>query len=67
VLSQRVLLDEQTACIEGKWTRLEENEALASDQASLTDEQTGRIEFLEEALRLLRSQRFAPKSEKTAR
>jgi transposase len=67
VLSQRVLLDEQTACIEGKWTRLEENEALASDQASLTDEQTGRIEFLEEALRLLRSQRFAPKSEKTSR
>ena len=61
------MLDEQTACIEDQRTRLEENEALTRDQASVIDEQTRRIELLAEAIRLLRSQRFAPKSEKTSR
>jgi transposase len=60
LVSQQALLNEQTTLIEAK-------QALAEEQSSVIDEQSDRIGFLEEAIRLLRSQRFAPKSEQASR
>jgi transposase len=59
VLSQHGLLEEKHGLLEEKQVLLEENRALL-------EEKNDRIDTLEEALRLLRSQRFAPKSEKAS-
>jgi len=53
-------VDDLRALVHSQQTLLEEKQ-------SVVDEQSDRIGFLEEAIRLLRSQRFAPKSEKASR
>jgi hypothetical protein len=57
VLSQRVLLEEKEALAD-------QRAAVIEDKQSLLEERSDRIDALEEIIRLLRSQRFAPKSEK---
>jgi transposase len=61
----RALVVSQQTLLADKQALLEENEALANERAAALEEKSDRIDALEEIIRLLRSQRFAPKSEKT--